>query len=490
MAKKSIWFLAGSQNLYGEDVLLQVEQQARTIAAGLADDPLLPLDLVFVPVVKTQLEITSMIQKANSDDNCLGIITWMHTFSPAKMWLAGLALLQKPLLHLNTQFNREIPWETIDMDFMNLNQSAHGDREYGFALTRLRLARKIVVGYWQDEPVKARIRSWARALLGKAASANLKIARFGDNMRDVAVTEGDKVEAQLRLGWSVNGYGLGDLAPYLNAVKESDLADKLAQYRLTYQMPQDNLAAVAYQARLELGLAAFLEEGGFGGFTTTFENLAGLEQLPGLAVQNLMARGYGFGAEGDWKTAGLLRVMKEMSRGLAGGNSFMEDYTYHLVLGQEQVLGAHMLEVCPSIAGDRPAIQVHELGIGGKAAPARLVFTGRTGPAILATLVDLGDRLRLIVNEVLAAAPAKSMPRLPVAAVMWQPLPDLYRATESWLTAGGAHHSVLSYDLNIEQMRDLARIFNLELVHIGPQTDPADLAERLALDDVLWRLKN
>jgi L-arabinose isomerase len=347
-----------------------------------------------------------------------------------------------------------------------------------------------VVGHWQDEKVRDKIRTWARALLGLVAGKNLKIARFGDNMRDVAVTEGDKVEAQLRFGWSVNGYGLADLVDHLATVPESAVENKLASYRAAYQMPVSGLAAVAYQARLELALEGFLEEGGFGGFTTTFENLAGLEQLPGLAVQNLMAKGYGFGAEGDWKTAGLLRTMKMMSAGLAGGNSFMEDYTYHLAPGREQVLGAHMLEVCPSIARDKPAIQVHELGIGGKAAPARLVFTGRSGPAILVTLVDLGNRFRLIVNDVYAEAPEKAMPRLPVAGVMWQPLPDLYQATEAWLAAGGAHHSVLSYDLDINHMRDLARILDLELVHISRATDPGLLADRLALDDILWRLKN
>lgn len=484
-----LWFVTGSQILYGPEVLERVDHDSRAIAGFFDADPEIPVHVSFKPVVKTPEEIRAICEAANQDVACVGIITWMHTFSPSKMWIAGLTLLNKPLLHLNTQFNREIPWDTIDMDFMNLNQSAHGDREHGYILTRLRKNRKVVAGYWQDEAVRRRIGAWARAAVGCAEGKRLKIARFGDNMREVAVTEGDKVEAQIRLGWSVNGYSLGELADRVQAVTTAELDEKMAAYARDYELATDRIDAVRYQARIEAALERFLISGGFGGFTTTFENLAGLEQLPGLAVQNLMAGGYGFGAEGDWKMAGLLNIMKKMSEGLPDGTSFMEDYTYHLEKGHEKVLGAHMLEVCPSIADGKARIEVHPLGIGGKADPARLVFSGKTGPAILVTLVDLGNRFRMIVNDVRAMKPDHPMPKLPVAGVMWQPLPDLARASEAWILAGGAHHSVMSYDLTIEHMRALAQMLDIELVHIHAGTDVDELAEKLALNDLVWRLK-
>jgi L-arabinose isomerase len=485
----SLWFITGSQNLYGPETLARVDHDSRIIADFFDADPGIPTGVIFKPVVKSPEEIQAICEAANNDAACAGVITWMHTFSPSKMWIAGLMILNKPLLHLNTQFNREIPWDTIDMDFMNLNQSAHGDREHGFILTRLRKNRKVIAGYWQDESTLRRIGAWARAAIGFAEGKRLKIARFGDNMREVAVTESDKVEAQMRLGWSVNGYSLGELADHLQAVTSADVDEKMAAYTQVYELATDQLKAVRYQARIEAALERFLVSGGFGGFTTTFENLVGLEQLPGLAVQNLMAGGYGFGAEGDWKMAGLLNIMKKMSAGLPGGTSFMEDYTYHLEKGNEKVLGAHMLEVCPSIAEGKARIEVHPLGIGGKADPARLVFDGKTGPAILVTLVDMGNRFRMIVNDVNAMKPDRPMPKLPVAGVMWQPLPDLMQASEAWILAGGAHHSIMSYDLTIEHMRALAQMLDIELVHINAKTDVDELTDKLALNDLVWRLK-
>ncbi len=487
---REVWFITGSQQLYGDEVLRQVAADAGVIARHLDTAAEIPVHVRYMPVVASQEEIKSVCMAASHDPACCGVIAWMHTFSPARMWIAGLASLTKPLLHLNTQFNREIPWDTIDMDFMNLNQSAHGDREFGFMLTRLRSRRKVITGYWQDETVKQRIGSWVRAANGLAASHVLKIARFGDNMREVAVTEGDKLEAQMRLGWCINGYSLGDLLKKLNDVADSDVSSRLAIWQDRYDLATDQLEAVRYQARLFLGLRSFLREGQFCGFTTTFENLNGLEQLPGLAVQALMAEGYGFGAEGDWKTAALLYVMKQMAVGLNGGASFMEDYTYHLEQGNERVLGAHMLEVCPSIAAARPRIEVQPLSIGGKADPARLVFTGKTGPAVLVTLVDMGNRFRMIVNDIDAMQPDHPMPKLPVAAVMWRPHPDLMRASEAWMLSGGAHHSVLSYDIDAGTMRNLANMLDLELVHIHKGTVVDELADKLQFNDLVWRLKD
>ena len=415
----AVWFVTGSQHLYGPETLEQVAAHSQAIAAGLDADPSVPCRIVFKPVLTTPDAIQKLCREASADDTCAGIITWMHTFSPAKMWIAGLSELRKPLLHLHTQFNRDIPWASIDMDFMNLNQAAHGDREYGFIGTRMGVARKVIVGYWEDPQVRQDIGNWSRVAAAFTAGRNLKVARFGDNMRQVAVTEGDKVEAQIQFGWSINGYGVGDLVERVNGFSDAEANALLEEYASVYDLAPEvqseglARAAVREQARIELGLKAFLEEGGFGAFTTTFEDLHGLKQLPGLAVQRLMGQGYGFGGEGDWKTAALVRTMKTMASGLPQGTSFMEDYTYHLEPGNELVLGAHMLEICPSIAATRPRVEVHPLGIGGKADPARLVFDGATGPAINASLIDLGSRFRLIINAVDAVKAAHTMPKLP-----------------------------------------------------------------------------
>lgn len=436
------WFVTGSQLLYGEDVLKKVEENSRTIVKGLAGDKAISYKLVFKSVLKDSDAIRRLILEANSDENCSGIITWMHTFSPSKMWIAGLSALQKPYLHLATQFNRDIPWESIDMDFMNLNQAAHGDREHGFIAARMKVKRKVVVGHWENQEVKERIGKWMRTAVAFSESKNLKVARFGDNMRQVAVTEGDKVEAQIKLGWTINGYGVGDLVQKMNDVSEQELDELMAEYQEKYEFASEGLAdgpvkdSIRYQARIELGMKAFLTEGGYTAFTTTFEDLHGMKQLPGLAVQRLMEQGYGFAGEGDWKTAALVRLMKIISSNK--GTSFMEDYTYHFEPGNEMVLGAHMLEICPTISATRPRIEVHPLGIGGKENPARIVFDGRGGAALNATIVDLGHRFRLLVNEVHAVQPEKAMPNLPVARVLWKTEPSLHQAVENWIQAGGA----------------------------------------------------
>ncbi|KIL42437.1 arabinose isomerase [Gordoniibacillus kamchatkensis] len=485
------WFVTGSQHLYGPNTLQQVEAHSRTITAGLNGDAAIPYEIVFKPVLTTPDAIRRLVVEANADDDCAGILTWMHTFSPAKMWIAGLAQLHKPLLHLATQYNRDIPWDTIDMDFMNLNQAAHGDREFGFIAARMGVARKIVVGYWEDQAVRARIGGWMRTAVAFAESRSLKVARFGDNMRQVAVTEGDKVEAQLRLGWAVNGYGVGDLVQRVNAVSDADVARLMDEYAELYELPTPGenaaLEAIRYQARIELGLRSFLEEGGFGAFTTTFEDLHGLKQLPGLAVQRLMGQGYGFGGEGDWKTAALVRLMKI----IAGneGTSFMEDYTYHLDPENELVLGAHMLEICPTIAAGKPRLEVHPLGIGGKEDPARMVFNGRSGPALNASIIDLGSRFRLLVNEVEAVGPQQPMPKLPVARVLWRVQPNLKDGVEAWIRAGGAHHTGFSYVVATEQLHDFAEMAGLEYVVINKDTNPLAFRNELRLNDMAWRLR-
>lgn len=467
-----VWFVTGSQHLYGPETLNQVAAHSKEMAKALDQDAKIPCQVVFKPIVKTAAEITSICEEANYNPKCVGIITWMHTFSPAKMWIAGLALLRKPLLHLHTQYNRDIPWNSIDMDFMNLNQAAHGDREYGFIGTRMKVARKVVVGYWEDIAVRTKIGAWMRSAVGYVASRSLKVARFGDNMRDVAVTEGDKVEAQIKLGWTVDGYGIGDLVKLVNAVTDAEVDVLMAEYEATYDFCEAAKTAgpardaIRVQARYEIAMKAFLINGGYGAFTTTFEDLHGLEQLPGLAVQRLMEAGFGFGGEGDWKTSALTRLMKLMASGDGKGTSFMEDYTYHFEPGNEMVLGAHMLEVCPTIAKDKPRIEVHPLGIGGKADPARIVFEGNYGKAINASLIDMGDRFRLIVNEVEAVENIPSMPKLPVARVLWKPLPNLMEAAESWIYAGGAHHTVFSFDISAEQMKDWAAMNGIEFIHI------------------------
>lgn len=470
--KYEIWFITGSQHLYGQETLDQVAAHSQEMVKGMDADAHIPCRVVFKPIVKTAAEITAVCEAANTDPACAGVITWMHTFSPAKMWIAGLSLLRKPLLHLHTQYNRDIPWDAIDMDFMNLNQAAHGDREYGFIGTRMRISRKVVVGYWQDARVLEKVGRWMRSAVGYVESRKLKVARFGDNMRNVAVTEGDKVEAQIRLGWTVDGYGIGDLVARVKAVTDDAVDALMAEYEQTYDFADAAKVAgpardaIRVQARYEIAMKAFLEEGGYGAFTTTFEDLHGLEQLPGLAVQRLMAAGYGFGGEGDWKTAAMTRLIKLMAGPSGKGTSFMEDYTYHFEPGNEMVLGAHMLEVCPTIAKDKPRIEVHPLGIGGKNDPARIVFQGNHGPAINASLIDMGDGFRLIVNEVEAVENIPDMPKLPVARVLWKPLPSLYEGAEQWILAGGAHHTVFSFDINAEQMKDWAAMNGVEFIHI------------------------
>lgn len=485
----TFWFVTGSQHLYGPETLAQVAAHSETIVNTLNEKKTLPYTLVFKPTVKTPQEIRNLLIAANSDPTCAGIITWMHTFSPAKMWITGLSELKKPLLHLHTQFNRDIPWDSIDMDFMNLNQSAHGDREYGFIGARLGIARKVVAGYWEDSAVAARISVWMNASVGFSEGFNLKVARFGDNMREVAVTEGDKVEAQIKFGWSINGYGLGELSERVDSVAESRIDELLEEYKSLYDIPDTSesaLESIRYQARLELAMKDFMEEGGFGAFTTTFENLSGLKQLPGLASQRLMAHGYGFGGEGDWKTSALLRVMKIMAGNK--GTSFMEDYTYHLEPGNEMILGAHMLEVCPTISGTKPRVEVHALGIGGKADPARLVFDGRTAPAICASLVDIGGRMRLIITEVDALAPTIDMPKLPVARVLWKPQPSLSTAAEAWILSGGAHHTVFSDVLTTEHLTDWAEMTGIECVVIDRNTTLRQLKNELRWNDLYWKL--
>jgi L-arabinose isomerase len=485
------WFVTGSQHLYGEETLKQVEEHSRVIVEGLNRDSIIPFKLVFKPVVTTPEGIRKLCIEANANDECAGIITWMHTFSPAKMWIGGLSELRKPLLHLHTQFNRDIPWDSIDMDFMNLNQSAHGDREYGFIGARMGIARKVVVGHWEDPDVRERLGRWMRTAVAFTESRNLKVARFGDNMREVAVTEGDKVEAQIKFGWSVNGYGIGDLVQYIKDVPEQKVNELFDEYAELYDIVPEGFHAgpvresIREQARIELGLRAFLEERNFTAFTTTFEDLHGMKQLPGLAVQRLMAEGYGFGGEGDWKTAALVRLMKVMADGK--GTSFMEDYTYHFEPGNEMILGAHMLEVCPTIAATRPRIEVHPLSIGGKEDPARLVFDGGEGAAVNASLIDLGHRFRLIVNEVDAVKPEHNMPKLPVARILWKPRPSLRNSAEAWILAGGAHHTCFSFAVTAEQLQDFAEMTGIECVVINEHTSVSSFKNELRWNEVFWR---
>jgi L-arabinose isomerase len=490
LKQSEVWLVTGSQNLYGAETLRQVARNAEQVAAALDVSPRVPCRVVSKPVVKSADEITAVVAEANEAKACVGLAFWMHTFSPSKMWIAGLAALQKPYLHLHTQFNRDLPWGTIDMDFMNLNQAAHGDREFGFACTRLRQSRKVVVGHFEDEELHDRVGAWMRAACGWAETRRLKLARFGDNMRDVAVTEGDKVAAQRQFGYSVSGYGVGDLVAAVRQVSDADADALVKQYRDQYRIgataaPQ---ASLREQARIEAGLRAFLENGGFSAFTTTFEDLHGLEQLPGLAVQRLMADGYGFGAEGDWKTAALIRALKVAASGLAGGTSFMEDYTYHLEPKREKVLGAHMLEVCASIADGKPSLEVHPLGIGGKSDPARLVFGVAPGPALNASLVDLGNRFRLIVNAVDVVAPDAPLPKLPTARAVWVPRPSLKVAAAAWIHAGGAHHTAFSQALTPEHLEDYAEMAGIELVLIDESTSLRQLKKELRWNEAYYHL--
>jgi L-arabinose isomerase len=490
-----IWFLTGSQELYGEETLQQVARNSRDIVESLSRYGKIPAQLVWKPVLTGPDAITNVCLAANAAPECAGVITWMHTFSPAKMWIGGLTRLQKPLAHLHTQHNRELPWGEIDMDFMNLNQSAHGDREYGFIGARLRLNRKIVVGHFQDPEVVEELAGWSRAAVAVAESRRLKIARFGGmNMREVAVTGGDRVEAQIQLGWSTNGYGVGDLVARIAEVSDSEINRIVEDYESSYVLAaplkrggekHENLRDAARQ---EVAMRAFLDEGGFGAFTTTFEDLHGLKQLPGLACQRLMAQGFGFGAEGDWKTAALIRLGKVMTAGRPGGVSFIEDYTYHLVRGQERVLGAHMLEVCPSIAAGKPSLEVHPLGIGGKADPPRLVFDARAGSAVNTTLVDMGGRMRMIVAELDVLEPEHAMPKLPTARAVWTPRPDFKRGCQGWIEAGGAHHAAFCQAVSAEEWEDFGAMMGLEVVRLGADLDLRALRNELRWNDAAFKL--
>jgi L-arabinose isomerase len=487
-----VWFITGSQDLYGPEVIEQVTGHSREIAAALSACDSIPVQVVFKPVLTTPEAIHQLCQKANSSQNCIGLITWMHTFSPAKMWISGLKSLKKPFLHLHTQYNQAIPWADIDMDFMNLNQSAHGDREFGFIGSRLRLNRKVVVGHWKDEGVQAELGVWVRSAAAWHDLQGAKVARFGDNMRQVAVTEGDKVEAEIRLGYSVHGYGLGDLVAVVEQISDAEVERLLDEYSSRYTLNDallpdgEQRAALREAARIELGMSAFLQQGGFKAFTTTFEDLHGLVQLPGLAVQRLMAQGYGFGAEGDWKTAALVRAMKVMGAGLQGGASFMEDYTYDLGGEHPKVLGAHMLEVCESIAADPIALEIHPLSIGGKADPPRLVFDVGSGAAVNASIIDMGNRFRMLVNQVDVIPPDQPLLKLPVARAVWIPRPDLKTAAAAWILAGGAHHTGFSQAVTVAHLEDFAEIANLEFLLIGNETNIPDWKKELRWNEAYY----
>ena len=492
---KNIWFVTGSQHLYGPRVLQQVAENSEAIATGLSGSKHVSADIVPKGVVTTPEEIRKVCEAANSDDACVGLIFWMHTFSPAKMWIGGLQALTKPWMHLHTQFGAELPWSSIDMHYMNLNQSAHGDREFGFIGTRMRIDRKVVVGHWQSESVQQRIDDWIRAAMGWHEAHNLRIARFGDNMRQVAVTEGDKVAAQIQFGYEVHAYGLGDLAAACEAVAGSDLDAQIEQYRQDYLVaPEllddaDSLELIRNEARLELGMERFMDERGCKAFTNCFENLTGLTGLPGLATQRLMSKGFGYGGEGDWKTSAMNRIVKVMSTGREGGTTFMEDYTYHFA-DTDQVLGAHMLEICPSIAADKPRLEIHRHTIGIKKDIARLIFSGSTGPALCISPIDMGTRFRIIVNEVDTVEAPEDMPNLPVAKALWEPRPNLEVAGAAWIHAGGAHHSVYTQGVTLDMVSDFADIAGVELVVIGADTDLRSFRQELRNNAAYWHLAN
>ena len=492
--KLECWFLTGSQGLYGADTLRQVDQQSSEIVSTLNAGPEIGVRLVWKPVLTDADAIRRACIDASADDNCIGVVAWMHTFSPAKAWIAGLDVLRKPLLHLHTQANLSLPWASIDMDFMNLNQAAHGDREFGYIETRMRIPRKTVAGHASDPAVRERIDSWARAAAGFHAARTMRLARFGDNMRDVAVSEGDKVEAQLRLGISVNTYGVNDLVAAVDAADVNQIDATVAEYEHQYTIaPElaktgDRHDSLRYAARIEVGLRSFLEQGGFTAFTTNFEDLGGLRQLPGIAVQRLMAAGYGFGGEGDWKSAAMVRIMKVIAGGRRGGTSFMEDYTYHFGPGEPKILGAHMLEVCPSIAVGRPSCEIHPLGIGGREDPVRLVFDAAPGPGFVVGLIDLGDRFRMVANDIEIIAPDEPLPKLPVARAVWKPAPTLNTSAESWLTAGGPHHTALSTAVGTDALEDFAVMTDIELVRIDADTTTSRFARELHWNQAYYRL--
>ena len=492
-SSQEIWFLTGSQELYGQETLDQVAVHSREIAAHL--NTTLPGRVVWKPTLKGPDAIAQLCLEANAAPECAGVITWMHTFSPAKMWIRGLTRLTKPMAHLHTQFNSELPWSQIDMDFMNLNQSAHGDREFGFVVARLRLDHKIVVGHWRDPEVTTELEAWSRVACAVAESRKLKIVRFGGmNMREVAVTGGDRVEAQIKLGWSINGYGVGDLAKVIAEVPDSDINRLIQEYDELYTLVPalraggEHREKLRYEARQELALRSFLETGGFAAFTTTFEDLHGLKQLPGLACQRLMAQGYGFGAEGDWKTAALVRLGKVMTGERPGGVSFMEDYTYHLVAGQERVLGAHMIEVCPSIARGKAALEIHQLDIGGRADLARLVFDASPGPAVNTTLVDMGGRMRMIIAELDVVSPEHAMPRLPTARAVWIPRPDFKRGARGWIEAGGGHHAAFCQAVTADEWEKFGEMAGLEVIRLDANLDLRALKRELRWNEVAFKL--
>jgi len=485
LKKCEFWFIAGSQDLYGDETLRQVSEHTRIMTDEFNKSPHLCGTIVLKPTAISPAGIRTLFEEANASSACAGIITWMHTFSPSKMWIQGLSINRKPLLHLHTQFNRDIPWDKIDMDFMNLNQSAHGDREHGYIHARMRLARKIVAGFWQDDGLRRKIGVWMRAACAKQDGMNKTVMRLGDNMREVAVTEGDKVEAQIKMGWQVNTWGIGDLASRYVKITDAQAEELMKIYETSYEISPDikqnsgKRNAVLQQAKIEIALKEILEAENSGAFTTTFQDLHGLPQLPGLAAQRLMEQGYGFGAEGDWKQSMLTRSAKVMAQGLSGGVSFMEDYTYHFEPGKEAALGAHMLEICPSIAESKPRIEVHSLAIGGKDDPARMVFNAAATSAVLATLVDLGSRFRMIVNEIETVTIENEMPRLPVARALWKPYPSLCEAAEAWILCGGTHHSVYTSALTAEYFRDWAEICGIEFVLIDKNTNVNRLRDEL-----------
>lgn len=490
--QKEVWFITGSQHLYGQKILDQVAEHSQLISHSLDENTTIPTKVVYKPVVKTPEEILNLCREANNNALCIGLICWMHTFSPAKMWIAGLSSLQKPFMHLHTQFNEHLPWDTIDMDFMNLTQSAHGGREFGYIGSRLGIDRKVIVGHWKDQDVIDEISIWQRAAIGIDESKNLKVARFGDNMRQVAVTEGNKVSAQIKFGYEVHAYGVGDLVEVINSATDSEISNLISEYKESYDISKIDFSksksSLEEAAKIEIGLRKFLEDGGFGAYTNTFEDLNGMQQLPGIASQRLMAEGYGFGAEGDWKTAALLRTMKIMAKGLKGGTSFMEDYTYHLEKGNEMVLGSHMLEVCPSIANSsqKPSLEVHPLGIGGKDDPARLVFNAEASDSLNATMLDMGNRFRLLVNKVNTITPEKDMPNLPVARALWKPEPNLKTSAAAWILAGGAHHTSYTQALSVDHLQDFADMLGIEMLVIDEKTTIKDFKKEILWNNTIY----